>query len=100
MRVAIDATPLTLSSGGLARYTSEISVALARTFPDDQFVLVSDQRFQMPAQSPPNLKQGEGPRNAVERRWWLYGLNREAERQLADVVHGTNFAVPYLPQFP
>ena len=33
MRVAIEATSLSLSSGGLARYTSELSLALARCFP-------------------------------------------------------------------
>jgi hypothetical protein len=41
MRVAIDATPLTLSSGGLRRYTQELSVALAENFPQDEFILVS-----------------------------------------------------------
>ena len=33
MRVAIEAASLSLSSGGLARYTSELSLALARCFP-------------------------------------------------------------------
>ena len=37
MRVAIEAASLALSSGGLARYTSELSLALARCFPDDEF---------------------------------------------------------------
>ena len=100
MRVAIEATPLTLSSGGLARYTSQISLALARAFPDDEFFLVSDQPFAMPEPSPPNLRRGGGPRSAAERRWWLWGLNREAARLHADVVHGPDFAVPYLPQRP
>ncbi|HSB17578.1 MAG TPA: hypothetical protein VLE22_24220, partial [Bryobacteraceae bacterium] len=49
MKVAIDATPLTLSSGGIARYTAELSVALASLFPEDDFVLLSDQPFSMPA---------------------------------------------------
>src|ERR1035441_3584746 len=49
MRVAIEAASLGLSSGGLARYTSELSLALARRFPDDEFFLVSDQPFRMPA---------------------------------------------------
>ena len=44
MRVALDATPLLLSSGGLARYTAELSVALAENYPADEFVL----RFQKP----------------------------------------------------
>ena len=45
MRVAIEAASLALSSGGLARYTSELSLALARCFPDDEFFLLSDQPF-------------------------------------------------------
>ena len=40
MRVALDATPLTLSSGGLARYVSELHRALEAAFPEDEFPLV------------------------------------------------------------
>src|ERR1039458_6054961 len=43
MRVAIEAASLSLTSGGLARYTSELSLALARSFPADEFYLISDQ---------------------------------------------------------
>ena len=63
MRVAIDATPLTLSSGGLRRYTQELSLALAENFPQDEFFLVSDQPFEIPQRPPPNLRRGGGPRN-------------------------------------
>jgi glycosyltransferase involved in cell wall biosynthesis len=100
MRVAIEAASLTLTSGGLARYTSELSLALARCFPDDEFFLISDQPFQMPPAAPQNLRRGGGPRNAVERRWWLWGLSREMARLGADLVHGPDFAVPYLSQRP
>jgi glycosyltransferase involved in cell wall biosynthesis len=100
MRVAIEAASLTLTSGGLARYTCELSLALAREFPEDLYFLVSDQRFAMPPAVPDNLKHGGGPRNAIERRWWLWGLNRELRRLRADLVHGPDFAVPYLPQRP
>jgi hypothetical protein len=77
MRVAIDATALTLSSGGLRRYAEELSLALAHAFPQDEFFLVSDQRFDMPHTAPVNLRRGGGPRNPAERRWWLWGLDRE-----------------------
>src|SRR5262245_23390596 len=96
MRVAIEAASLTLTSGGLSRYTTELSLALARCFPADEVYLISDQAFTMPGNAPPNLKRGGGPRNAVERRWWLWGIARETERLGADVVHGPDFAVPYL----
>jgi glycosyltransferase involved in cell wall biosynthesis len=96
MRVAIEAASLALSSGGLARYTSELSIALARCFPDDRYVLTSDQPFELPAGASSNLTRGGGPRNTLERRWWLWGLPREMERLGVDVIHGPDFAVPYL----
>jgi glycosyltransferase involved in cell wall biosynthesis len=100
MRVAIDATPLTLSSAGLRRYTEELSIALAESYPQDQFFLVSDQQFDMPPMAPLNLRRGGGPRNPAERRWWLWGLDRELQRLEAGLFHGTDFAVPYLARRP
>jgi len=100
MRVAIEAASLALTSGGLARYTSELSLALSRCFPDDEFYLLSDQPFQMPGDAPQNLRRGGGPRSAIERRWWLWGLARELGRLGADLVHGPDFAVPYLARRP
>ncbi len=100
MRIAIEAGSLVLSSGGLARYTSELSLALARCFPEDEFILVSDQPFDMPAGAPPNLKRGGGARNAAERRWWLWGLTRELDRLSIDLIHGPDFSVPYIAKRP
>jgi len=100
MRIAIEAASLALSSGGLARYTGELSRALAQAFPDDEFFLVSDQPFRMPPGAPANLQRGGGPRNAAERRWWLWGLPRELGRLRADLIHGTDFSVPYIPRRP
>ena len=57
MRVAIEAASLALTSGGLARYTSELSLALARTYPEDEYYLVSDQPF--PALLPANRKAAD-----------------------------------------
>ncbi len=100
----MEAASLGLSSGGLARYTSELSLALARCFPDDEFFLLSDQPFRMPAlpsgPAPANLKRGGGPRNAAERRWWIWGLDREMHRLGIDLIHGPDFAVPYIPRRP
>ena len=96
----MEAASLTLSSGGLARYTGELSLALARCFPDDEFFLVTDRPFRMPDNAPANLKRGGGPRNAAERRWWLWGLDREMHRLGIDLIHGPDFAVPYIPRRP
>ena len=100
MTVALDATPLaTASVGGLARYTSQLVEALAREFPDDQFVLLSDQPFALPAPLP-NLRAGAPPTNLLERRWWTFGLPRELKRQQAAIFHGVDFAVPFPPTIP
>lgn len=100
MNVAMDATPLTLPSGGIARYTSELSRALAENFPEDEIILVSDQPFQPPEPGPENLRRGAGPRNFMERRWWLCGVHREMSRYGASLFHGTHFVVPWLPFRP
>lgn len=90
MRVALDATPLSLPAGGLRRYTEELARALSSCFPEDEYVLVSDQPFETDLP----LKRGDPPSNIIERRWWLYGLEREMRRRGADLFHGTNFQVP------
>ena len=71
MRVALDATPLTLTTGGLTRYTTELSRALADRYPASDFVMLSDQAFTRPEPHRENLRAGGRPRNALERRWWL-----------------------------
>ncbi len=100
MKVALDATPLTVPSGGVRRYTEELSRALAENCGDDQFFLVSDQKFNPPPTHFENLKTGRGPQNLLERRWWLWGLRSELTRLRIDLFHGTDFAVPYLPTRP
>src|ERR1035438_1094021 len=100
MRVVIEAASLSLPSGGRARYTSELNLAVGGGFPGGGFSLVSDQPFRMPSLAPVNLKCGGGPSNAMERRWWLWGLAREMGRLGADLVHGPDFAVPYLSRRP
>src|ERR1700694_5590660 len=100
MKIALDATPLTVPSGGVRRYKEELSLALAENFPADEFWLLSDQRFDLPGRSFSNLKIGQGPRNLLERRWWLWGLQAEISRLGINVFHGTDFSVPYLPVRP
>jgi glycosyltransferase involved in cell wall biosynthesis len=99
VKIALDATPLTVPSGGVRRYTEELTRALAQTFPEDEFWLLSDQSFTAPF-SRSNVKIGQGPRNMLERRWWSWGLQGEISRLGIDVFHGTDFAVPYLPLRP
>jgi glycosyltransferase involved in cell wall biosynthesis len=99
MKIALDATPLTVPSGGVRRYTEELTRALCDSFPGDRFWLLSDQKFTLPF-TRANLNAGQGPRNMLERRWWSWGLQGEISRLRIDVFHGTDFAVPYLPLGP
>ena len=92
MRIALDGTPLTVPSGGVPRYTVELTRALVRCFPGDFFRLVSDQPFEHPLRLDGELAPG--------RHWWAWGLPRSLRRNRIDVFHGTEFAVPYLPVIP
>lgn len=100
MRIALDATPLTVATGGVTRYTAELTRALAETGPGDEIWLLSDQPFENPVPGLSNVRCGHGPRNLLERRWWLWGLQGELSRLRIDVFHGTDFAVPYVPVRP
>jgi glycosyltransferase involved in cell wall biosynthesis len=97
---ALDATPLVEPTGGIARYTSELSRALANCFVDDAWWLISDQFVAPPPEAPPNLHVSALPRRQLARRWWLFGARTEIQRLGASVFHGTDFAVPYLPVCP
>lgn len=98
--IALDASPLTVSTGGVGRYTLELALALAAEYPQDQYWLLSDQPFPPLHVSPPNLLTGEGPRNQAERKWWLWGLEREMRRRGVSLFHGTDYSVPYVPLRP
>lgn len=100
MKIALDATPLSIPTGGIRRYTEELSRALADNFPDDELWLLSDQAFSAPENCPANLKIGLPPRNLLARRWWLWGVQREMSRLSPEIFHGTDYAVPYLPLRP
>src|SRR5438105_3421288 len=52
--IALDASPLTVSTGGVGRYTLELALALAAEYPNDQYWLLSDQAFiaASPSQDP------------------------------------------------
>jgi glycosyltransferase involved in cell wall biosynthesis len=92
--ICLDATPLTMTSGGLPRYVSELSNSLIAEYPEERFLLSSDQPFHS------DLTQLPRPSNWLERRWWLYGAERANARAGVTLFHGTNFAVPYFSRRP
>ncbi len=99
MRIVLDATPLTAPPGGIRRYTAELCAALAREFPGHEFLLVSDQEFEIPA-GPGNLRRLDPPSGPARRRWWSLGLPAILLRRGATLFHGTDFAVPYVHARP
>lgn len=100
MRIALDATPLSLSSGGQRRYVEELSRALAANFPDDQLWLASDQHFPHDRGQPVLAPGGGWWGSRIDRRWWLAGLPRALRRERIEVFHGANFEVPYSGRCP
>jgi glycosyltransferase involved in cell wall biosynthesis len=101
LTIALDATPLTISSGGIRRYTEELSKALAVEFPEDRYHLISDQPVDLAGPLPSNLDAGTKTSNTVlQRRWWLWGAQMEMRRLGCNLFHGTNFSVPYLRRRP
>jgi glycosyltransferase involved in cell wall biosynthesis len=99
-RVALDATPLTVPTGGVARYTAELARALAARFPENEYWLLCDRPFPMPDPHPSNLRQGDPASTFLDRRWWSRGVDREMSRRGVDLFHGTDFSTPYLPLRP
>src|SRR5690349_8089595 len=71
--IALDASPLTVSTGGVGRYTLELARALASEYPEGQYWLLSDQHFPPPQDAPANLRTGGGPRTPMETKWWHRG---------------------------
>jgi glycosyltransferase involved in cell wall biosynthesis len=100
MKVAIDAAPLMLSSGGVTRYTEQLSTALAGEFPEDDFILLCDHRFRMPAEAPRNLRAGSLSASRYDKHWWTIGVQRAMSRDGCGLFHGTSFLVPWLPLRP
>jgi glycosyltransferase involved in cell wall biosynthesis len=88
------------ATGGVSRYTSELTLALAECYPEDEIWLLSDQPFPRLETRFRNVRYGQGPQSMLERRWWLWGLQSEIARCNIDVFHGTDFAVPYVPVGP
>ena len=102
MRIGLDATPLIRPHGGISRYVTELTVALAERFPEDEFHLLTDQsgchfdprlRRSNVVIEPPTAPSFGG-------KWWSLQLPWELRRRQIDVFHGTDFSAPYIPLTP
>ena len=103
MRIALDATPLTVPSGGTRRYVVELTRALAAQFPNDEFHLLSDQTsWERPAEfrNFSNIVTAAPSWRGFRGMWWSSGLAWESQRRGIEIFHGTDFSIPYLPLRP
>jgi glycosyltransferase involved in cell wall biosynthesis len=97
MRIGLDGMPLTELKTGIGAYTVELARALAAQTPHDDFELVSPRPFQSAAMvddKPANLSLVYSKPNALQRRWWTFGLPSYIHRTSMALFHGTNFEVP------
>ncbi len=89
--------PLTELKTGIGAYTFELARALAAHAPHEDFELVSPRPFQPAAMAdgkPANLSLVYSKPNALQRRWWTFGLPSYIRRTSLALFHGTNFEVP------
>jgi glycosyltransferase involved in cell wall biosynthesis len=93
MRVALDATPLTVPTGGVTRYLVELRQALEAAFPADDYQFLSDQPVPRRLDWPAHWTTPEP--GSFSSKWWLLGLPLTLRRSRTDVFHGTDFSVPY-----
>lgn len=99
VKVALDATPLTVQKSGIGEYAYQLARHLALRYPQDEFLLVSNFPFP-PVTGIPNLRSQYCTTNWISGRWWLVGLPRILEREGVSVFHGTDYSVPLLPLRP
>jgi glycosyltransferase involved in cell wall biosynthesis len=93
MKIGLDGIPLASVKTGIGHYTLELSEALARLAPGDEFDLISPVPFTSNSDNnPPNLKKIEAPKR---RFWWFVGLPLYIRRQRLTLFHGTNYDVPF-----
>ena len=74
MIVGIDGTPLTVSSGGVRRYTEELTRALRLEFPEDRYELLSDQ---LQPVSGPRPTMVDSRRAASYVQTWMRRVSRD-----------------------
>ena len=93
MRIALDATPLSVATGGIRRYAEQLAAALPSLGLD--VLLATDQ---LPTSADTHIHLA--PEHPLHHKWWSLGLPHLLTRDRLDLFHGTDFAVPWLPLVP
>jgi glycosyltransferase involved in cell wall biosynthesis len=98
MRIGLDGYPLVWPKTGVAHYTLELALELARLAPAHSFELIAPAAYPPEVleqiNQAPNLRAVSVKTNIITRRWWAVGLPRYLRRSPVDLFHGTNYEVP------
>jgi glycosyltransferase involved in cell wall biosynthesis len=93
MRIGIDARLVYYTQAGIGNYTLRLTLALAESFPSDDFVLLQDIRDSTPHVSAPNVRVARTSVASHHRVEQLV-LPIVADRLRADVFHSPDFIPP------
>ncbi len=101
MLIGIDGIPLATLKSGIGHYTLELAVALATSFPENNFQLIAPVAVDLQLESlPANLTVVQVQVNALRRRWWTLGLPLYVRQNRLALYHGTNYNVPLWQRCP
>jgi glycosyltransferase involved in cell wall biosynthesis len=98
MRIGLDGYPLVWPKTGVAHYTLELALELARLAPQHSFELIAPAVYPPEVleqiNQAPNLRAVSVKTNLITRRWWAIGLPAYVRSAGLDLFHGTNYEVP------
>jgi len=98
MRIGLDGYPLVWPKAGVAHYTLELALELARLAPAHSFELIAPAAYPPEIleqiNQAPNLRAVSVKTNLITRRWWVIGLPAYVRSAGLDLFHGTNYEVP------
>ena len=98
MRIGLDGYPLVWPKTGVAHYTLELALELARLAPGYSFDLIAPAPYPSGVlehiNQTPNLRAVSVKTNLITRRWWAIGLPAYVRSAGLDLFHGTNYEVP------
>ncbi|HEY3130963.1 MAG TPA: glycosyltransferase family 1 protein [Acidobacteriota bacterium] len=94
MRIGIDATVIHGEKSGVATYTEELTLALARLFPQDEFIWFSNRAVETENNVPSNIRIERSRLVPTRTLWMQSALPALARAERVDVLHFTNSLAP------
>src|SRR3989442_11361350 len=100
MRIGIDATVIHGQKSGVATYTEELTLALARLFPQDEFIWFSNRAVETEEAVPSNIRIERSRLVPTRALWMQSALPALARAERVDVLHFTNSLAPLALTIP